>query len=156
MIELSETDRRILMLLQADGRLSTAEIASRANLSPSACWRRVKALEDAGVIRGTVALVDAERAGLRFSAVVHVTLTRHDASHVEAFISRVVRRPEVLECLSTTGDADYHLRVVCEDKDAYNRFLEEFLFLLPGIAQVKTNLVLKEIKLTTALPVGAT
>ncbi len=152
-ILLSDADRRILALLQADGRLSTAEIAARANLSPSSCWRRVKALEDAGIIRGTVALVDAERAGLKFSAIVHVTLTRHDAGHVEAFISRVVRRPEVVECLSTTGDADYHLRVVCADKDAYNRFLEEFLFLLPGIAQVKTNLVLKEIKLTTALPV---
>lgn len=153
-MELTEADRRILTLLQEDGRLSTAEVAERANLSPSSCWRRIKALGDAGILRGTVALVDAERAGLTFSAVVHITLTRHDASHVDAFISRVVRRPEVMECLSTTGDADYHLRVVCRDKDAYNRFLEEFLFRLPGVAQVKTNLVLKEIKFTTALPVG--
>ena len=80
------------------------------------------------------------------------SLTRHDHSHVDTFIAEVRRRPEVLDCFATTGEADYHLRVACENLDAYNRFLEGFLFRLPGIANVRTNLVLKDIKQETALP----
>lgn len=152
-MQLRDTDRKLLRILQADCRVSNQELAERTGMSASACWRRVKALEDAGVIAGQVALLDAAKTGLGFSAIAHISLTRHDKSHVETFISKVVERSEVLECLSTTGESDYHLRVVCEDKDAYNRFLEDFLFRLPGIAQVRTNLVLKEIKLTTRLPV---
>lgn len=148
---LNEQDRRLLRALQADGRLSNLELAEKAGMSASACWRRVRALEEAGVIRRYAALVDAPAAGLTFHAVVHVTLTRHDHGHVETFIEEVRRRPEVLDCLATTGEADYHLRVVCEDLDAYNRFLEGFLFRLPGIANVRTNLVLKPIKMETAL-----
>jgi DNA-binding Lrp family transcriptional regulator len=110
-------------------------------------------LEEAGVIAAYPVVLDAEKAGLSFSAIVNVTLTRHDASHVETFIARIVERPEVLECLATTGEADYHLRVVCRDKAAYNAFLDTFLFRLPGIAHVRTNLVLKEVKLSTRLPV---
>ena len=82
---------------------------------------------------------------------MHVTLTRHDERHVETFIAEVRRRPEVLDCHATTGEADYHLRVVCDDLAAYNEFLERFLFRLPGIANVRTNLVLKEIKQETAI-----
>lgn len=152
-MELTEQDRRILAALQAEGRLSNQELSERVGMSASACWRRVRALEEAGVIAGYVALLDAEKAGLGFSAIVHVTLQRHEHGHVANFIARVSDRPEVLECFATTGEADYHLRVVCADKDAYNRFLEEFLFRLPGIAHVRTNLVLKEIKLETRLPV---
>ncbi|MFK8015661.1 MAG: Lrp/AsnC family transcriptional regulator [Gammaproteobacteria bacterium] len=146
------SDRRLLRELQNDSQISNQTLADRAGLSPSACWRRVKALEEAGVIDRHVVILNAGKAGLNFSAIVHVTLTRHDVSHVEHFISRVVERDEVLECLSTTGESDYHLRVVCQDKDAYNRFLDGFLFQLPGVAQIRTNLVLKEIKLKTALP----
>ncbi len=150
---MKNSDRRLLRELQNDGRVSNQVLAERAGLSPSACWRRVKALEDAGVIDRHVAILNAQKAGLTFSAIVHITLTRHDVTHVQQFISRVVEREEVLECLSTTGESDYHLRVVCRDKDAYNQFLDGFLFQLPGVAQVRTNLVLKEIKLKTALPV---
>lgn len=152
-MDLTEQDRRILNALQADGRLSNQDLADRVGMSASACWRRVRALEEAGVIAGYAMLVDAEKAGLGFSAIVHVTLQRHDHGHVATFIARVTERAEVLECLATAGEADYHLRVVCADKDAYNRFLEDFLFRLPGIAHVRTNLVLKEIKLETRLPV---
>lgn len=151
MTALSDSDRRLLRLLQQDGRMSNQQLAEAAGMSPSACWRRVRALEETGLIRRYTALVDAERAGLGFSAVVHVSLTRQTADHVETFVSEIVRRPEVLECLATTGEADYHLRVVCADLAAYNDFLENFLFRLPGIAQVRTNLVLREIKLETAL-----
>jgi Lrp/AsnC family transcriptional regulator, leucine-responsive regulatory protein len=152
-LELSETDRRLLRILQADARISNQELAERVGLSASACWRRVKTLEEAGVIAAYPALLDTEKAGLSFSAIVHVTLTRHETSHVATFIARVSERPEVLECFATTGEADYHLRVVCRDKDAYNHFLEDFMFRLPGIAHVRTNLVLKEIKLHSPVPV---
>lgn len=153
MEKLTEQDRRLVAALQDNCRLPNQELAERAGMSTSACWRRVRALERAGVIRRYAALVDAPNVGLTFQAVVHVTLTRHDSSHVDTFIAEVGGRPEVLDCFATTGEADYHLRVVCEDLAAYNRFLEGFLFRLPGIANVRTNLVLKEIKHETAVPV---
>lgn len=145
-MDLNDQDRRILRLLQTDARMSNQELAEKVGMSASACWRRVKSLEDAGIIEAYAAIVDPAKAGLRFSAIVHVTLVRHESDHVTTFISRVTDRPEVLECFSTTGEADYHLHVVCRDKEAYNEFLEHFLFRLPGIAHVRTNLVLKEIK----------
>lgn len=148
---LSEQDRRILAALQEDGRISNQQLAEVANMSASACWRRVRALEDSGVIRRYAALLDAGKAGLSFQAIVHVMLTRHDHSHVANFIAEIGRRREVLDCFATAGEADYHLRVVCRDLAAYNVFLEDFLFRLPGIGNVRTNLVLKEIKHETAI-----
>jgi DNA-binding Lrp family transcriptional regulator len=153
MTDLTDQDRRLLRALQANSRISNQELAESVGMSASACWRRVRALEEAGVIRRYAAILDAPSAGLKFHAIVHVMLTRHDHSHVDTFIAEVGRRPEVLDCCATTGEADYHLRVVCKDLDAYNRFLEGFLFRLPGIANVRTNLVLKEIKQETAVPV---
>ncbi|EFG8200351.1 Lrp/AsnC family transcriptional regulator [Escherichia coli] len=150
---LTEQDRKLVMLLQGDARLSNQDLAEAAGMSASACWRRVRALEETGVISGYRAVVDPARAGLGFRAIVHVALVRHEADHVATFIQRIATRPEVLECYSTTGEADYHLNVVCPDKDAYNAFLEHFLFRLPGIANVRTNLVLKEIKVNGPAPV---
>lgn len=152
-MQLTEQDRKLVILLQGDARISNQDLAERAGMSASACWRRVRALEEAGVIASYRAVVDPARAGLAFSAMVHVGLVRHEADHVSTFISRVAERPEVLECFATTGEADYHLHVVCRDKDAYNEFLDHFLFRLPGIAHVRTNLVLKEIKVHGAVPV---
>lgn len=151
MTKLEEQDRRILAALQADSRVSNQELADRAGMSASACWRRVKALEEAGIIRRYCAIVDAAAVGMDFHAIVHVSLTRHDHNHVDTFIAEVKRRPEVLDCFATTGEADYHLRIVCADLAAYNDFLEGFLFRLPGISNVRTNLVLKDIKQETAL-----
>jgi len=153
MEKITEQDRRLLRALQGDARISNQELAERAGMSASACWRRVRALEEAGVIRRYATLIDAPAAGLNFHAIVHVTLTRHDHRHVGTFIAEVAKRPEVLDCFATTGEADYHLRVVCDDLDAYNRLLEGFLFRLPGIANVRTNLVLKDIKQETAVPI---
>lgn len=150
---LEEQDLRLIRLLQAHGRISNQDLAERAGMSASACWRRMRALEERGVIRGYGALVDPAKAGLDFHAIVHVMLTRHDHGHVDNFITEVERRPEVLDCFATTGEADYHLRVLCRDLDAYNQFLERFLFRLPGIANVRTNLVLKSIKQGSAIPV---
>ena len=151
-MKLTEQDRRLLRMLQQDARIPNQDLARETGMSASACWRRVKALEEAGLISGYVALIAPDMAGFEFSAIVHITLRRHERAHVDQFIEAVSRRPEVLECFATTGEADYHLRVMSPDKDAYNHFLDDFLFRLPGIAQVRTNVVLKEIKVTTRLP----
>jgi DNA-binding Lrp family transcriptional regulator len=145
-------DRRLLTHLQKDGRRSNQDLADDVGMSPSACWRRVRALEESGIITGYAALVDRERAGFLTSAILHVSLERHDTAFVTQFVSRVKRRPEVLECFATTGDADYHLRVVVADMAAYNRFLDQFMFKIPGIRHVRTNVILKEIKCDIALP----
>jgi Lrp/AsnC family transcriptional regulator, leucine-responsive regulatory protein len=147
-----EQDERILAELQKDGRATNQQLAEAVGMSTSACWRRVRALEQSGIIRGYAALVERERAGFATSAILHVSLERHDAKFVDEFVSRVTTRSEVLECFATTGDADYHLRVVVRDMNAYNQFLDEFMFRLPGIRYVRTNMILKEIKTGVALP----
>lgn len=145
-------DLRLLKALQADGRITNQDLAVAAHLSTSACWRRVRSLEEAGVIQGYAAIVDRQKAGFATSAILHVSLERHDAGIVENFVRRVASRPEILECFATTGDADYHLRVVVRDMAAYNDFLDNFLFRLAGVRQVRSNIVLKEIKTGIALP----
>ncbi|MEZ5500215.1 MAG: Lrp/AsnC family transcriptional regulator [Steroidobacteraceae bacterium] len=149
---LEAQDKRILEMLQRDGRMSNADLAEATGMSASACWRRVRQLEAVGAIRGYRAEIDPRVCGLGFQAIVHVQLTRHDPDRLAEFISAVQHRPEVLECFATTGDADYHLRVVSADIDAYNRFLDEFLFRVPGVASARTNVILKELKHHSALP----
>lgn len=149
---LEKQDEDILARLQREGRTTNQQLAEDAGMSTSACWRRVRALEESGVIVGYAALVDREKAGFATSAILHVSLERHDAKFVDEFVSRVTERPEVMECFATTGDADYHLRVVVRDMHAYNQFLDEFMFRLPGIRYVRTNVILKEIKTSVALP----
>ncbi|MDP2733604.1 MAG: Lrp/AsnC family transcriptional regulator [Hoeflea sp.] len=151
--EMQPGDRQILMALQQDGRISNQDLAERAAMSASACWRRVRALEDAGIITRYAALVDPEKIGLSFHAMVHVVLSRHQAGHVASFIEAALARPEVLDCFATTGDADYHLRIRCRDLSAYNAFLEDFLFALEGVSSVKTNLILRQLKHETRLVV---
>ena len=97
-------------------------------------------------------IVDTRKAGFDFSSIVAVSLARHEQKNVERFIKEVLRHPEVLECYATSGESDFHLRVVAEDIDAYNAFLDDFIFRLPGVSQVRSNIVLKEIKADTALP----
>jgi DNA-binding Lrp family transcriptional regulator len=138
--------------LQHDSRQSNQQLADSVGMSASACWRRVASLEAAGVIARYTALVDREKAGFSMSAILHVSLDRHDEKFVSEFVVRVRKRPEVLECFATTGDADYHLRVVVADMAAYNRFLDDFMFKIPGIRHVRTNVILKEIKYDVALP----
>jgi len=149
---IEKQDEHILAQLQKEGRTTNQQLAEDVGMSTSACWRRVRVLEEAGVITGYSALVDREKAGFTTSAVLHVSLERHDAKFVDEFVSRVTARAEVLECFATTGDADYHLRVVVRDMKAYNEFLDHFMFRLPGIRYVRTNVILKEIKTSVALP----
>jgi DNA-binding Lrp family transcriptional regulator len=104
------------------------------------------------VIERYTAIVNSKKAGFGLASMVHVSLARHEQTHVEHFVREVLQHPEVLECFATSGEADFHLRVVVEDIEAYNRFLDDFVFKLPGVSQVRSNIVLKEIKADTALP----
>lgn len=149
---LERKDRAILQLLQRDCRLTMQELADRTGMSASACWRRVKYLEETGVVDRYAAILNPKKSGFNLSFMTLVTLTRHERQHVDIFVKEVMRQPEVLECFATSGEADYHLRVVVEDIDAYNAFLDDFILRLPGVAQVRSDIVLKEIKTDTALP----
>jgi len=149
---LERKDRTILRELQRDSRLTMQQLADKVGMSGSACWRRVKNLEESGVIDRYAAILNPKKAGFTLSSMTLVTLARHEQKHVENFVKQVMLHPEVLECFATSGEADFHLRVVVEDIDAYNRFLDDFIFRLPGVSQVRSDIVLKEIKVDTALP----
>lgn len=149
---LPRKDRAILSELQRDSRLTMQELADKVGMSSSACWRRVRSLEEAGVIDRYAAIVNSKKAGFTLSSMTLVTLARHEQQNVENFVKEVMRHPEVLECFATSGESDFHLRVVVEDMDAYNAFLDDFIFRLPGVSQVRSDIVLKEIKVDTALP----
>ena len=145
-MHLEDRDWRLLEHLQTDARLTNQELADLVGMSPSACWRRVRQLEEGGVIAGYRASVDARSAGMEFHAILHVQLTRHTREIVDRFIAEVLRHDEVLECFATTGGADYHLRILCRNLDAFNAFMERTLFRLDGIANIQTNLVLRHVK----------
>jgi Lrp/AsnC family transcriptional regulator, leucine-responsive regulatory protein len=149
---LPDRDRRILVELQKDSRITMQDLAERVGMSASACWRRVKSLEASGVIERYAVVLNTRKAGFGLSAMVHVSLARHEQANVDQFVREVLRHPEVLECFATSGEADFHMRVVVEDIDAYNEFLDSFIFKLQGVSQVRSNIVLKEIKSDTALP----
>lgn len=145
-MELSARDMQLLRLLRQDSRAATATLAEAVGMSNSACWRRIRALEEAGIIAGYGARIDPARLGLGFHAIVHVHLTRHDPAKLDEFRRAIGARDEVIECFATTGQADYHMRVLCRDITAYNHFLEEFLFRLPAVRGAQTNVVLREMK----------
>ena len=143
---IDDRDQLILTLLQRDCRMSNADLAAAVGMSASSLWRRVRALEEAGVIERYGAVVDPGAMGLGFQAIVQVFLTRHDPDEAGGFIRAIEARAEVQECYATTGQCDYHLRVLCRDLEAYNRFLEDFLFRLPAVASAQTNVVLRTLK----------
>ena len=149
---LGSKDRAILSELQIDSRLTMQQLAEKVGMSSSACWRRIRSLEESGVIDRYAVIVNPVKAGFSLSSMTLVSLARHEERSVENFITEVMRHPEVLECFATSGEADFHLRVVVEDIDAYNKFLDDFIFRIPGVSQVRSNIVLKEIKADTALP----
>ena len=121
-------------------------------MSSSACWRRIRSLEENGVIDRFTVIVNPRKAGFSLSSMTLVTLARHEQKNVDNFVTEVQRHPEVLECFATSGEADYHLRVVVENMEAYNLFLDDFILKLPGVLQVRSHIILKEIKMDTALP----
>lgn len=149
---IDRTDLRILELLQRDGRLSNADLAQQVALSPSPCLRRVRQLEQSGVIRGYAALLDPRRLGLGLQAFVTVTLEKRRDTPMHAFHAAVHSAPEVLSCFALTGEMDYLLHVVAEDLEHFSRFLMDRLLRLDGIANVKSSFVLQSIKDTTEMP----
>ncbi len=153
-VALDAADRRLLQVLQRHGRLTNQQLADQAHLSPASCWRRVRALEDKGVITGYAALVDRQRVGFGFCVFLHITLARHESATVRAFEAAIRARPEVLECYATAGEADFLLRVVVPDIESYDRFLETVVFALPGLGQVNSSIALREIKFEVALPLS--
>jgi Lrp/AsnC family leucine-responsive transcriptional regulator len=146
-------DRAILRQLQADGRISNAELAERVRLSPSPCLRRVRALERAGVIRGYHADVDPAALGRGFEVTVHVELTLKDRATVEAFEAGIAGFDEVLECRRMFGLPDYVVRVAVADQEAYETFYMNRLAELPGLARVNSQFTMKTVKASGALPV---
>jgi len=148
-IAFNRTDRRLLDLLQRDGNLTNLELAEKVSLSPSACLRRVRALEEAGVIRRYVAIVDPKRVGLGLMAFVNVKLEKRGRTPADGFARAVKDWPEVLACHSLTGDMDYLLRVHVENLDHFSRFVMDSLLKHPGVLDVKSSFVLEEVKETT-------
>jgi Lrp/AsnC family leucine-responsive transcriptional regulator len=153
-LAINRTDRKLLDILQRDGHLTNLELAEQVNLSPSACLRRVRALEKSGVIRRYAALVDARKVGLELMAFVNVKLEKRGRMPTDAFARAVKDWPEVLGCHSLTGDMDYLLRVRVENLDHYSRFVMDSLLKHPGVLDVRSSFVLEEVKETTALPLG--
>jgi Lrp/AsnC family transcriptional regulator, leucine-responsive regulatory protein len=155
--QLDAIDRRILRALQADGRMIYDALAAEVNLSPSATLRRVKRLEESGVIKGYVALVSPERIGLGLTAYLNVRLEKHSEMHkrnpMDLFRAAVQTWPEVVECAALTGEMDYLLRVVVQDMQHYARFIMDTLLKHPSVEDCKTSFVLDRVKNTTAVPV---
>jgi len=152
-MRLDEIDKRILRELQQDGRLQNVELARRVGLSPSPCLRRVKLLEEAGVISRYVAVVDPAAVGLRMSLFARIWLTAQDAETIERFIAAMRRLPEIVECTIMLGDSDALLRVVVADLDDYRRFQSIHLTRTNGIQNVKTDVPSQVVKQTFAVPI---
>lgn len=150
---LDERDRIILRHLQGDARASNAELARKVNLSPPGLQKRLRKLEENGVITRYVTLVDGEALGYDMLCFVQVTLQRHEPHAIARFRTLVQTMPEVLECHHITGEYDYLLKVLLRNRKHLEHFLTETLTPIPGMDKLRTSLVLSEIKATTAIPV---
>lgn len=152
MLQLDKIDYRILGEIQADGRITNQALAERVGLSPSPCLRRVRALENAGVITGYVGLVDPHAVGLPVTVFVRVRLGTQDDKHLAAFEETVSTIPEVMECYLMTGECDYQLRAVFPSLTAFEDFLRHKLTRIAGVSQVTSSFALRPIAYRTALP----
>ena len=153
--QLDAVDAKILDLIQHDASLSVAEIAERVGLSSSPCWRRIKRLEDAGIIQRRVALLSRERLGLEVLVFVHVKLTSNGWQSMPRFREKVVSFPEVLQCFALLGDIDFILLVATRNLAEYNAFVQGRLAQVPGVQSIDSRIVIEEAKNTTELPLAA-
>jgi DNA-binding Lrp family transcriptional regulator len=151
-ILLDRHSRAILAELQRDARLTVQQLSERVGLSATPCWKRVKQMESAGVIRGYTALVDRDKVGLGLCVVVEANLEQHSEDAVRRFEEAVAASPHIVQCVSTTGQADYILTVLAPDIRHYEQFLHGTLFRLPGITHVRSSIVLREVKSEVRLP----
>lgn len=150
---LDKVDRRILDLLQREGALSVAEVASRTGLSTTTCWRRIQNMEQSGVIKGRVALLDRAALGLDVTIFAHVKLSSQGRDSIAAFAEAIRERPEVLDCYTTMGEWDFMLRVVTRDIKAYEAFYLDHLSKLPNVQSINSSVTVTVIKETTVLPI---
>jgi DNA-binding Lrp family transcriptional regulator len=153
-ILLDAYSRRMLEERQRDARQTVRQLADKVGLSSTPCWRRVKELEASGVVRGYTALVDRARVGLHLMVVAEINLSRHSEGIVEDFERAVAAVPQIVRCLSTTGQADYLLTMMLPDIESYERFQHQVLFRLPGVTHVRSSIVLKEVKSEVRLPLA--
>ncbi|KQU52666.1 AsnC family transcriptional regulator [Bosea sp. Leaf344] len=153
---LDEIDRRLLQALQADGRMSIQDLAARVGLSPSPCARRVRLLEDAGVIKGYAAVVDQDKLGLPVSVFASIKLERQREEELDRFAAAVTRWPEVADCFLMTGPRDYLLRIIVSDLAAYERFLKDKLTRLENVASIESSFALGQVKRSFSIPVDGT
>jgi Lrp/AsnC family leucine-responsive transcriptional regulator len=152
--DLDTIDRKIVASLQADGRMGFETLAARVGLSASPCHRRVRQLEERGVIRGYTAVVDQNALGLPVSVFVSIKMERQREEDLDRFGAAVARWPEVMECYLMTGPRDFLLRVVVADLAAYERFVKEKLTRLDGLASIESSFALGQVKYTNVLPVA--
>lgn len=152
--ETRRLDHRILAALQRDGRLSNVQLAEEIGLSPSPCLRRVRLLEEAGVIRGYQASIDRDEVGLGLTVFVGIKVERHRQEQAEAFHRAVVDLPEVISVHLVSGESDFLLQVVVPDLRAYERLLSETLLRLPGVSDIRSNFAIKTVKAPSPLPLG--
>jgi Lrp/AsnC family transcriptional regulator, leucine-responsive regulatory protein len=152
-MELDERDRAILRILQDDGRITNAELAEKVNLSPSACLRRVKHLEDSGIISRYSMVLEPKLAGFPGMAFVSVTLDQQGHSSLESFEKQVMAYPEILECHLLAGAHDYLVRVMYRDSADFERIHKQILTQLPGVTRVQSTLTLRTIKQISTLPI---
>jgi Lrp/AsnC family transcriptional regulator, leucine-responsive regulatory protein len=155
-MQLDEIDLKILQHLQREARISNVDLADRVGLSPAPCLRRVRALEQAGVIRKYVALLDPRALNLNVTVLVQVSLDRQIAERFQAFEQAILDRPEVLECDVTTGPSDFLLRIVVKDVAAYEQFQREFLSRIEAVTSTNSSFALKQVKYFTEFPLSET
>ncbi|NOT17340.1 MAG: Lrp/AsnC family transcriptional regulator [Sulfuriferula sp.] len=154
-MEMDKFDRQILRLLQADGRMSNQDLADAIGLSPSPCLRRVRALEEAGVIVGYRALVEAKLLGLSLMALIHISMDQHTPERFNHFEASIADIPEVIECLLITGQsADYQLKVAVKDMDAYQELLLNKINRITGVTGVHSSFILRRVVNRTALAIA--
>ncbi len=150
---LDAIDRRILANLQAEPDLTMADLAERVGLSHTPCWRRLKRMEEAGIVSGRALLLNAEALGFNISVFAHIKLKNHEEESLNLFEDSVEQHPQIVECFSMSGESDYTLRVLARDVGDYEHFLKKVLLHLPGVASVVSSFALKTIKLTMKVPV---
>jgi Lrp/AsnC family leucine-responsive transcriptional regulator len=151
-LTLDAIDRRILRVLQANGRISNVELANQVGLSPSPCLRRVRLLEESGIIDRYVAVLNATKVGLGLTVFARVWFKTQDAAVTQQFAETVRKFPEVVECYLTTGECDAIMRIVTADLHAYWRFQSDYLMRIPSVQSVKTDVPMETIKASTELP----
>ena len=152
--ELDSYSLALLGELQRDSRQTVQQLADAVGLSPTPCWKRIKEMEALGVIRGYTALVDREKVGLHLAVIVEANLSQHTEDLVRRFEEAVAASPQIVRCLSTTGQSDYVMTVLVADVKHYEQFLHDTIFKLPGVTHVRSSIVLKELKAEVRLPVG--